>query len=65
MCIYQVNLGYNSLKINYLSVATCIQAHVEPRPPPPIPPHGLIKYMDTKTKCRHLKNLLGKGLCGR
>jgi hypothetical protein len=26
--------------------------------------HGLINYMDTKAKCRHLKNLTVKGLCG-
>ncbi len=27
--------------------------------------HGLINYQDTKAKCRHLKNLSAKGLCGR
>ncbi len=25
--------------------------------------HGLINYIDTKAKCRHLKNLPAKGLC--
>ncbi len=27
--------------------------------------HGLIHYIDTKAKCRHLKKLPVKGLCGR
>ncbi len=27
--------------------------------------HGLINYTDTKSKCRHLKKLHVKGLCGR
>jgi hypothetical protein len=27
--------------------------------------HGLINYIDTKAKCRNLKNLPAKGLCGR
>jgi hypothetical protein len=27
--------------------------------------HGLINYKDTKAKCRHLKNRIVKGLCGR
>jgi hypothetical protein len=27
--------------------------------------HGLIDNIDTKTKCRHLKKLTCKGLCGR
>jgi hypothetical protein len=27
--------------------------------------HGLINYLDTKAKCRRLKNLPVKGLCGR
>ncbi len=27
--------------------------------------HGLINYTDTLAKCRHLKNFLVKGLCGR
>ncbi len=27
--------------------------------------HGLINYKDTKEKCRHLKNLPVKGLCGK
>ncbi len=30
-----------------------------------IPHHGLINYIDTKAKCRHLKYLSVKGLCGR
>ncbi len=39
-------------------------------PPPPHPTtfsYGLIKYIDTKAKCRHLKNWPAKGLvfCGR
>jgi hypothetical protein len=29
------------------------------------PLHGLINYKDTKAKCRHLKNLPVKGLCGK
>ena len=28
-------------------------------------PMDLINYIDTKAKCRHLKNLPVKGLCGR
>ncbi len=27
--------------------------------------HGLVNYIDTKAKCRHLKNWPVKGLCGR
>jgi len=27
--------------------------------------HGLINYIDTNAKCRHLKNLPVTGLCGR
>ncbi len=27
--------------------------------------HGLINYVDTNTKCRHLKKCSAKGLCAR
>jgi hypothetical protein len=27
--------------------------------------HGITNYIDNKGKCRHQKNLPGKGLCGR
>jgi hypothetical protein len=27
--------------------------------------HGLINYLDTKAKCRHMKILIVKVLCGR
>ncbi len=40
---------------------SCGQLGETPPPSPPPPPHGLINYLDTTAKCRHLKKFTCKG----
>jgi hypothetical protein len=57
--LHYLNLGNLYLEVQYsrpaYSLVPMLYASV----------HGLINYIDTKAKCRHLKNLSVKEFCGR